>query len=678
MALSVLSLGEVTPRGGPDTTSVVVTGTGFGITKGSIIFDPLGANGGPYYVQTAHIALWQDDRIEYVVPSGFSLPDRDNRFYDVFIQRTAGDDGVVHPWWVPDSSLPIGPPPSSKGLDYQWPGFEAGTASQDGDQPRLWQAADFNRHLDRTLALEAAVGSSGGSGGWIMVRDISPTASGAVGSKTFQTAEGAVLQSAVSDTLNLDVTVNATGPRAKVNGVTVDLTKIAGESYYEGTASVVLAGSGNVTAIQVMPDDSNGSIAVCAITFQPGPTILTCQFAGGYPGLQTELKAGDTFQLQGTTDTPADLIEVQNYGAFVFSSNPVVAGTSFSATGTVADRGVVVQSLPARVRARNASLAFGATFDTDAAGTVDGVNRVQLNNVYPSFVDNGTTFPGAQTAFKGLEAGSQNTEVFDFDTLVYSSPHGDFSIGSPTTYVADKSLTCTAPGDYNDSATNYRIVATRVANGTASTFNKTIEVADVAPSVVVTQPVGRLRSGGNAGTAAQSYLITATSDQNLASAPDIAIPVGGTWLGGGFVGGPKVWTRTIQIHDNDAKGTSAWTYAVVPTNNAGLAAPIAGNQVNGGFVFRTMTVAGWPNREAAIGTQVADTAKLECSNLSKGPSGTLNYTYSPTTADVVNEYTITQPTGVANPTGDLWYNKDLANALSNTLGFQQIELEEAA
>lgn len=146
----------VVPRGGLDGASVVVTGTGFGVTPGTITFDPLGENGGPYVVAT--IGLWQDDRIEYTAPSGFSLSDRDNRFYRVHVERASGGQADTHPWWVPDSTLaPIALPPSDKDLDYQWPAFEAGSLAQEEDDPRKWQAADFNRQFDRTLKLESTV-----------------------------------------------------------------------------------------------------------------------------------------------------------------------------------------------------------------------------------------------------------------------------------------------------------------------------------------------------------------------------------------------------------------------------------------------------------------------------------------------------------------------------------------
>jgi len=523
------------------------------------------------------------------------------------------------------------------------------------------------------MATAGIVGGAGGGGGWIMIRDITPTTTGAVGTKTYQTPENDVLQTAVSSTLDMDVLVNATGPKVTVNGVVGNLTKIASESYYAGTVSISVTGSGNVVAIQVLPDDSNGAEASVVVTVQAGPVVLTCTFGGGYPGGQTELKAGDTFQILGTTDIAANLIEISDFGACVFASIAVVSGTAFNITGTIADRGTTVQDLAARVRARNASLAFGATFDTNTAGSTDGVHTVKCNNRYPAFTDNGTTFPGGQTAFKGTEAGSQDTSVSYFDTLAYSSPHGDFAIGSPTAYVQNKPITCTNPGDYNDSATNFTIIATRSANAAVSVFTKTIEVADVAPVVTVAQPAARLRSGGNDSTAAQNHVITATSNQNLAAAPPLTVPVAGTWQGGGFVGGPKVWTRTIQIHDNDAKGTAAWAFTAPPVNNAGTSATIAGNQVNGGFVVRNVTFAAF-SQTATIGAEVVTYTKLTAGIFTATSNASIRNAVQGNTSDLLDTYTVLAL--AVNPTTVHW--NDVAAASSNSGGTAQLlSLEEA-
>ena len=171
--------------------------------------------------------------------------------------------------------------------------------------------------------------------------------------------------------------------------------------------------------------------------------------------------------------------------------------------------------------------------------------------------------------------------------------------------------------------------------------------------------------------------ITLSSNQNLSATPSVSpVASGGTFQGSGFSGSDKTWTRTLRVSDDDLKGTHTWQN-LIAFNLAGISASSTCEQYTlGGFVFRTLTIAAWPNREGSIGTQVSDTSKLECTNLSKGASGSLNYTYDPDTSDEIDKYTITQPTGIANPTGNLWYNKDLANAVSNTGGSQQIELEE--
>jgi hypothetical protein len=93
-------------------------------------------------------------------------------------------------------------------------------------------------------------------------------------------------------------------------------------------------------------------------------------------------------------------------------------------------------------------------------------------------------------------------------------------------------------------------------------------------------------------------------------------------------------------------------------------------------VFRTIQVAAFPNREASIGTTVSNTSKLRCTNLAKGSSGSLNFTYQNSTNESVNRFTITGPSGQHNAYGDLWYNCDGANASSNTTGEMLIEIEE--
>src|SRR5690606_38084308 len=72
--------------------------------------------------------------------------------------------------------------------------------------------------------------------------------------------------------------------------------------------------------------------------------ILSAVFIGGYPGSQTELKAGDTFDVSIMTDVPITGVIIENYGAFTYDTF-VVSGTNVRITGTIADRGITVQDL---------------------------------------------------------------------------------------------------------------------------------------------------------------------------------------------------------------------------------------------------------------------------------------------------------------------------------------------
>lgn len=529
--------------------------------------------------------------------------------------------------------------------------------------------------------------------GWIYFTDINGQGSGIVSEKIYQDSGNTVLQSGTADTSDLELDLKASYPLVRVvtvvggteqNVVSGTLPRSVDGSHYTGTVDYSVAGTAPfiLKAQVITPGDDNedcgiGACDTAIINLNTPPELLSLSFTGNYPGSQTELKAGDSFSITGTTDKPTNAIFVENFGAGTGQLLTFPEGTSFTVSMTIADRGTTTQALPARVRARNSAGGFGSTRDTDElGGTTDTVDLVNLNNVFPSFVDNGTTFPAGQLAFKGTEVGSQDTTVNNATSATYSSPHGDFNITNPTTLEAVKTITTTNPGDFNDSQTNFRIVALRAVNGSSSTFNKVIEVADIAPTLTITQPQTRLRSG----SPAETYLITATADQNLVASPDVGIPVSGNWQGGAFSGGPKVWTRNLDIQDGDATGTAPWFLNTNIQNRAGLTSnSISGNENVGGFISRQLVVGAWPVREVAIGHNVVDTSKLICENLSKGgagPNGGTIFTFFNTLTNTTNGFTITQPSGTLNNTGNIWYNLDLPNAVSNTTGTAIIVLEE--
>src|SRR6056297_1480940 len=99
----------------------------------------------------------------------------------------------------------------------------------------------------------------------------------------------------------------------------------------------------------------------------------------------------------------------------------------------------------------------------------------------------------------------------------------------------------------------------------------------------------------------------------------------GTWVDSSFTGNDDgtVWTRDIEIHDNDEKGTGVFDN-LLGKNLANKTVNVISSGYEyevGGFVFRTFYINPFPNRGAYFGTNVTNTAKLQCTNLSTGDTG---------------------------------------------------------
>lgn len=519
-----------------------------------------------------------------------------------------------------------------------------------------------------------------GAGG-TFITDIAASGGGTVSNKVFE--DGIVLVSCDTDATALTVSVlSFTGlthliPRVTVNGVLITNFVLNADKRYAGSA-VISIGTGTVT---VAVSHEDGGYYESTVSVIAGPTLSDLRFTGSYPGAQTELKSGDTFGITFTADMSINYVEVYNFEAAQYYTGALTPGAGpFNMNVTIAGRGAgTFANQRVRVRCRGSNGIWGAAFTSDSFGSGDGSAYVQLNNDVPSVSIGTITYPASQGALKDSEtAAVANTVSFPsgVGTVLYSSPNSDLSVSNTTTYEASKTVTRIA-GTYNISTTNFRIVATKTSNAATTTANGVVFIAHAACTLAVTEAAARLRSGGNAGTTAQNHVITITASQRLYAAPTLVAPVG-TWQGAGFVTGPTVWTRSLQIHDDDAKGVQTWG-AISGVNLAGIeTTAITGNGTYeiGGFVFRSFYITAWPNREGAIGTRVVDTTKLRCSNLSKGISGSLNCTFKNSTVDEVDKFTITDPTTVYNATGNLWYNNDLLNAVSNTTGLTLVELEE--
>jgi len=403
-------------------------------------------------------------------------------------------------------------------------------------------------------------------------------------------------------------------PSVTVNGFAATWSTLPQKdpTAYEGT--VDLTGFTLPYTITAVHQDGNSY----EVTVYPDakPQITTLEFVNGYPGSQTELKAVDTFDINIQTDIDFVAVEVEDSGACDSMSFGVAATSNYTFASNIADRGNVVQALPARVRVQKSTGVWSDWLYTNTGGgTVDGQNLVNLNNLYPSIEamnQSSIIYPATQQAIKDTETVTIHSTCINFDTIAYSSPTGELTIPSSTVYAENKAGVARNSGGYNISSLNYRISCNRAANDATTTNSLVVYIAHDFVQIQMSEPASRLRTGGNDGTAAQNHTITLTANQRLISAPTIAAPPagGGAWQGAGFVGGPTVWNRDLQCHDNDTVGTYSYG-SLVATNLANRVTNAYTGDSNytiGGFVSRTLTLLAFAN-EVSFNAAVADYSK---------------------------------------------------------------------
>lgn len=510
--------------------------------------------------------------------------------------------------------------------------------------------------------------------GWVIVRDVD-VPGGEVASKVFQDpVSETVLLSAVVSAVSVELDIAAAYPVVDIGGVLFTLSPSG--SNYAGTIAVTLPGSGPLIVKCILPDSQPGSQVSVELTVVEPPVILTLEFTGGYPGAQTELKEDDAFGLTGTLDKPANAIEVLDFGACK-SAVIAVSGTVFSISGTIADRGTSVQSLAARCRARDPLTgAYGPSRDTDYdGGSVDGKDLVKLNNLHPTASFGSVDYPGTQQALKGSELASVSVTIANADSVLFDSPNSQLDITDPTVIESLKTVERIA-GDYNVSTPNIRATANRTANNATTVSSAVVAIANVAATVTVTEPAARLRSGGNNGTSAQNHTISIVSDQQFLSAPSMDADTGGGTFLDSWAGGPSTWTRSLQVHDNDTKGTYHWQN-LSAYNLAGIeTTAITGDDsyVLGGFVARSLTFAAF-SQSTALNVAVIDYSKLSAGIFTSTNQPAVRHAPQGDHANATNEYTIDSPLGVNPQT--LWWN-DATAAAANSSGTAQITLVQEA
>jgi len=476
-----------------------------------------------------------------------------------------------------------------------------------GDGTTVWTLLPYYE----TTGVDAVNGS-------IFIYDLVPN----TGNIDITYAENNVrVDSALADSSVTEITVHVfayTGhsnvrPNAIINGENVTWSTAPNQTptAYLGEATLTIS-TGTITATH--EDGAEHSVVV---TGDVNPQITSLEFTGGYPGTQTELKEDDTFDINVVSDLDFVKIEVENSGACKSQIVNVSATNTHTFSANIADRGTTAQDLPARVRVQKSTGAWSDWVYTNDSGSVDGTNTVKVNNLYPSVEtmnQTSITYPVSQEAIKGSESATIHSTCSDFDVISYSSPNSQLSITSDTTYEENKDVSRIA-GGYNITTNNYRISATRNANNATTTKHLVVYIANDAADITMSEPASRLRTGGNDGTSVQNHTITLTSNQELLSTPTIADPPvnAGSWSGS-FSGGPTIYTRTLQCHDDDEVGSYSYG-ALSATNLAGIeTTTYTGNSTYtiGGFVSRDISLAAFAN-ESTFNAAVSDYTKCTLS-----------------------------------------------------------------
>lgn len=607
----------------------------------------------PDDLTTYHVAKIFDTAGILIYERFFSMPPSATSLHNTATGVLFGNSNIQ----FKDEGNNRGTPSSVRNVDFMGAGVEA---TFEGDTLRVFVQA--------------------GSQGFVAITDITPTnPSDNVGSK-IKTDDNNVLQSCISSTTAITVSVLAvTGstfkPTVDVNGTQAVLTRNAGTDVWIGNAEITLTGASPYT---VTATHGQGAVDTATVTIEAAPIINSMTFSRAYPNAingQTEHAAGQKLDLTITSPTLFDAVEVI-YG------NGLTATTAIPVTEiddtlthtlevTVADQGSYGTGapliLPAKARIRNLNGTWSNVFSSSDFGGTNGTHILALNNTRPSVTFGSIVYPMLvdpirQLALKVTEEATVNVTYSNADTALWSST--ELIVSDPTVLgnkVVNRNDGVGSVG-YNISTDNLQVVLTRTANATTATFSTVVWIANTPPTITVTTPAARLRSP-------QSHTISINSNQRTLATPTLNASVGtfsGSWV---TANNGLTWTRSLAIADNDTKGSANFTGLSI-TNLAGIEVETAGvvsTYLVGGFTQRTLTFPLWDTnqiREVALGTNVYDTSKLVAFNVTRNRATT----YRGTVGDEIDKFTITG--------GNTLYNCDLENASTAITSPVIITIEE--
>lgn len=448
----------------------------------------------------------------------------------------------------------------------------------------------------------------------------------------------------------------------------------------------------NATQAITITSDCGATASIAFTAAAAPPNVTAANFNGTYPifegAPQTAVKGGDATTWNVTIDAAAAeiVLEAFELGTLTTYNNGGAGFTAGTYALSVITSGTAVNGLRAtRWHANATGGQSGAVFTSTA--------QVNVDQNPPTIAAPVVTYPvsvyGTQLALKGVETATVTSTVTGQSRIEYNNLIGEVSASAPTTYVVSKIWTRIG-GTYNITTNNGQIKAVKQANGSSTTTNFLIKIADALPTLNV-----RLQTGGlltrfrSAASGPQTYPIRILSTQDLVA----AVLIRGTGDNGpalpalsGTASGDTTWDATLTVEEDDTKGTYTWLrtgFAYFGLNLAHKEQPVLADPTYtvGGFLPRQFSrLGGSLQREFVIGTTVLDVTKLVGDRVGVGPltfmAGAAGIALSINPGNQPAKFSISQGTGLYNATGTHFYWID--DAQNNLALAETFQLEEVA
>lgn len=506
--------------------------------------------------------------------------------------------------------------------------------------------------------------------GKVFISDIVPTTSGIVGLKEYLSSQPAdkFLSVAYTDTRAITVHVIAQGsmfvaPNVTVAGVTVENFTSVESDVFSGTVDIVI--DETTETIEISNVDLGTTYGVTIHLQEVGPEVSTYTI-GALPNSQTEIKENDVVSISGMVENDAVSMSVVNYGAAKSGTITSLGEEDSAGTGYRTFTGTFVTS----GRSGDLTVQVNATNALGTSGTnKDSANSVNVSQLAPTIGTVNVVYGTGQDAAKNGETVTITASISDADGVVYSyTGSGNATITDPEVYAVGKEMQIVSI-DY-EASNNYRIVATRAANGAVTTKNATVLVETTPLTLDITIDGNPTRLASSVAGETYRFRVRDIDDSSFLAAPAVTVSTGTIVEGSGTLSG-NVYTFDVTFTDSDVRGD--FTVEATAYNKAAVQTVYSETFNLGAIAERSITFPAFA-QYAPIGVAVTDITKVRAHYA--GTSSDLIFRAD--TTDVQGAFSIVNESGVYDANGTHLFINDAAYAGANTSGSLQLIFEETA